>query len=97
MITLDPNIPPINQHVSFQAEGSTRNLGAFKRAVWPNFSSFKWGIARNIPLSTILYGDPDGNGDLQRHNEVAFRAEIVIGFAFLDSGDGFSLLQNNAS
>jgi len=39
MITLDPNIPPINQHVSFQAEGSTRNLGAFKRAVWPNFSN----------------------------------------------------------
>ncbi len=91
------NVRGLTAAVSNTVSGSAEGLTTGVKAVMGDFSSFKWGIARNIPLSTILYGDPDGNGDLQRHNEVAFRAEIVIGFAFLDSGDGFSLLQNNAS
>lgn len=47
-------------------------------------NAFKWAVARQVPLETILYGDPDGNGDLKRTNEIAIRAESYIGFAFLD-------------
>ena len=32
----------------------------------------------------IRYGDPDGNGDLQRNNQVAFRAEVVYGWGIAD-------------
>lgn len=83
----------VSNTVSGVKEGVTTGI----KAVMGDFDTFKWGIARNVPLSTIQYGDPDGNGDLQRRNEVAFRAEVVIGFAFLDLGDGFSLLQDTSS
>ena len=53
-------------------------------AVMGDFNAFKWGVARNVPLETILYGDPDGNGDLKRTNEIAIRAEAILGFAFMD-------------
>ena len=32
----------------------------------------------------IPYGDPDGAGDLQRSNQIAYRTEGVYGFAVLD-------------
>lgn len=53
-------------------------------AVMADFEAFKWGIARDLPLELIEFGDPDGNGDLKRTNEVAIRAESVIGFGFMD-------------
>ena len=49
-----------------------------------DFRAFVWGVARQVPLRTIEYGDPDGNGDLQRTNEIAIRAEAYLGFAFVD-------------
>jgi hypothetical protein len=60
------------------AEDATLN------AVMGDFDAFKWGIARDMPLELIEYGDPDDNGDLKGHNEVAIRAESVIGFGFMD-------------
>lgn len=45
-----------------------------------DFSAVRWGIQRNIGLHRIDYGDPDGQGDLKRNNQVAFRAEIVYGW-----------------
>lgn len=83
----------ISNTVSGTAEGAKDGI----KAVMGDFDSFKWGIARDIPLSVIQYGDPDGNGDLQRHNEVAFRAEVVLGFAFLDKGAGFAVVQDQSS
>ena len=53
-------------------------------ALMGDFRAFKWGIARNIPLKTIEYGNPDGLGDLQQTNEIAIRAEAVFGFAIFD-------------
>ena len=61
-------------------------------AVMGDFNAFKWGVARNVPLETILYGDPDGNGDLKRTNEIAIRAEAILGFAFLDTS-AFALVK----
>lgn len=40
----------------------------------------RWGVQKNIPLSVIRYGDPDGQGDLQRQNQIALRLEIVYGW-----------------
>jgi hypothetical protein len=45
-----------------------------------DFSAIRWGIQRSIGLKIIEYGDPDGQGDLQRNNQVAFRAEVVYGW-----------------
>lgn len=47
-------------------------------------NAFKWGYAKDIPLEVIAYGDPDGQGDLKRTNEVVLRAEAYIGWGILD-------------
>lgn len=65
-------------------------------AVMGDFNAFKWGVARNVPLETIRYGDPDGNGDLKRTNEIAIRAEAILGFAFLDTA-AFVMVKEGAS
>ncbi|OBG32418.1 phage major capsid protein [Mycolicibacter heraklionensis] len=49
-----------------------------------DFSAIRWGIQRAIGLEMIEYGDPDGGGDLKRNNQVAFRAEVVYGWAIAD-------------
>lgn len=69
---------------------------ALVKAIMGDFRAFQWGIARMVPLETIEYGDPDGNGDLKRTNELAIRAEAVIGFVIFD-GAAFSLIQGNAA
>lgn len=48
-------------------------------------NAFRWGYAKNIPLEVIEYGDPDGQGDLKRTNEVVLRAEAYIGWGILDA------------
>lgn len=48
-------------------------------------NAFRWGYAKNIPLEVIEYGDPDGQGDLKRSNEVVLRAEAFIGWGILDA------------
>lgn len=52
-------------------------------------NAFRWGYAKNIPLEVIEYGDPDGQGDLKRTNEVVLRAEAFIGWGILDA-DSFA-------
>lgn len=65
-------------------------------AIMGDFDAFKWGIAEEVPLHLIQYGDPDGNGDLQRTNEVAIRAEAYIGFAIMD-GKAFTVIEKTAA
>jgi len=71
------------------AEDATLN------AIMADFNAFKWGVARDMPLELIEYGNPDGEGDLKRTNEVAIRAESVIGFGFMDY-KAFALLDGVA-
>ena len=52
-------------------------------------NAFRWGYAKNIPLEVIEYGDPDGQGDLKRTNEVVLRAEAFIGWGILNA-DSFA-------
>ncbi len=49
-----------------------------------NFDTIRWGVQKSIGLKLIEYGDPDGSGDLQRNNQVAFRAEVVYGWGIAD-------------
>lgn len=57
-----------------------------------DFSGFRWGVQRAIGLELIRYGDPDGQGDLKRNNQVAFRAEVVYGWGIGDL-DAFALIK----
>ena len=60
-----------------EAEEAALYVGDFENA-------FKWGYAAEIPLEVIQYGDPDGQGDLKRTNEVVLRAEAYIGWGILN-------------
>lgn len=55
------------------------------RAIVGDFQNcFRWGIAKEIPMKVIEFGDPDGQGDLQAKNQVCLRAEAFIGWAIMD-------------
>lgn len=62
------------------------------RAIVGDFSAVRWGIQKQIGLELIQYGDPDGDGDLKRQNQVAFRAEVVYGWGIADL-DAFALIK----
>ena len=58
-----------------------------------DFSAVRWGIQKSVGLEVIRYGDPDGNGDLKRNNQVAFRAEVVYGWGIADL-NAFALIKS---
>ena len=80
----------VSNTVSGTAEGVASATGV--GGIMADWNAIKWGIARNVPLHVIEYGDPDGAGDLQRTNEIAIRAEVVFGFAILDD-KAFSIIK----
>lgn len=45
---------------------------------WQN--GIRWGVQRQLPVELIRFGDPDGQGDLKRKNQIALRMEIVYGW-----------------
>lgn len=67
-----------NSTVSFGDSNDQGIVGNFR-------DFFRWGIARNIVLDIIRYGNPDNSddGDLAAHNEVYIRAEAYIGWGIL--------------
>lgn len=73
----------VSQTVSGRADAST-DAGVY--AIGGDFSAVRFGRALDIPLRKIEFGDPLGNGDLQRRNMVAFMAEALFGWAILDHG-----------
>ena len=78
----------INSTVAFGANQKLRAIvGDFANA-------FKWGYAENITLEIIQYGDPDGQGDLKRTNEIVLRSEVYIGWGILDA-NSFALIKAN--
>lgn len=54
--------------------------------------AFRWGYADQIPMEVIQYGDPDGQGDLKRNNEVVLRAEAWVGWGILNK-DAFARIE----
>lgn len=62
------------------------------RSIVGDFSAFRWGFAKEIPMEIIQYGDPDGTGtDLRGANQVLIRCEAYIGWTILDS-ESFALI-----
>ena len=75
---LGANVLDINKTVA---------VGAVDQAIVGDFENmFKWGYAKEIPTEIIQYGDPDGQGDLKRQNQVYIRAEVYLGWGILDAG-----------
>lgn len=52
-----------------------------------DWNALKWGYAKEMPIEIIEYGDPDGQGDLKRKNEVVIRIEAFIGWGILNAAD----------
>lgn len=65
------------------------------RAIIGDFANyFKWGIAKEMPMEVIQYGNPDNDataGDLKGHNQVYLRGEAFIGWGILD-GSAFATI-----
>jgi HK97 family phage major capsid protein len=66
------------------------------RAIVGDFANgIRWGIQRDLPVELIRYGDPDGQGDLKRKNQIALRLEIVYGwYVFMNR---FAIIETTAS
>lgn len=79
----------INNTVSFGSSTDRAIVGDFANA-------FKWGYAENIPLEIIEYGDPDGQGDLKRTNQIVLRSEAYIGWGILNK-NSFAIIAETAS
>lgn len=63
-------------------------LGDFKAGV-------RWGIQKDLPVELIRFGDPDGQGDLKRHNQIALRLEIVYGWYVF--ADRFAVIEDKVA
>lgn len=63
------------------------------KAILGNWNLVHWGFARDFALEMIDSGDPDGNGDLKRYNQIAFRAECVYGW-FVEDYNGLVVLRD---
>lgn len=61
------------------------------KAIVGDFNQVVWGVQRNIGVEKIVYGDPDGQGDLKRQNQIALRGEVVFGWCIMDT-DAFSVI-----
>ena len=55
------------------------------RAIGGDWDALRFGYAHQIGLRKIEFGDPFGNGDLQRRNAVAYLMEVIFGWAILDA------------
>lgn len=63
------------------------------KAIVGDFGQLRWGVQRNIGVTKIPYGDPDGLGDLQAANQIALRSEVVYGWAIMDT-DAFAVVKD---
>jgi HK97 family phage major capsid protein len=72
--------------VSNTVSGRPEATDTKARAIVGDFNSgIRWGVQREIPIELIQHGDPDGQGDLKRKNQIALRLEIVYGwYVFTD-------------
>lgn len=87
--TLDGIRAVTSGNVSGEALGATTGV----KAIIGDWSLVKWGMARQLGVERIEYGDPDGYGDLKRYNQVAFRVEAAFSWAVLDPL-GFAVLKS---
>ena len=61
------------------------------KAILGDWTTLRWGVQRVVPVELIRFGDPDGQGDLKRKNQIALRLEVVYGWGVMDL-DAFSVV-----
>lgn len=82
----------VGNTVSGRPEATDRGL----RAIVGDFrDGIRWGVQKDIPVELIRFGDPDGQGDLKRKNQIALRLEIVYGWYVF--ADRFAVVDDDAS
>ena len=99
---LYPEFTYANETAVFEGlrAATSRTVGALGVATVPSkllgvvgdFTAVRWGVQRAIGLELIEHGDPDGNGDLKRNNQIAFRAEVVYGWGIAELNRNFAKL-----
>jgi HK97 family phage major capsid protein len=72
----------VSKSVSGQVDASTDTK---VRGFGGDWDALKFGYALDIFTKKIEYGDPFGNGDLQRRNSVAYLTEVIFGWAIMDN------------
>lgn len=87
------NFEGLRAATSSTTSGTPEAADTNVRAIMGDFSQIRWGVQRRVPVERILFGDPDGQGDLKRQNQIALRTEVVYGWAVMDL-DAFALLEN---
>lgn len=71
----------INTAVGDTVSGTPEAADTKVRAIVGDFQNgIRWGVQRELPVEIIRFGDPDGQGDLKRKNQIALRLEIVYGW-----------------
>lgn len=65
-------------------------------AVVGDWNAMRWGYAQDVTFDLIETGDPDGQGDLKRYNQVVLRAEAYIGFGVL-TDEAFGIVGKKVS
>lgn len=70
----------VSSTVSATPEATDTNV----KAIVGDFTQLRWGVQRRVGVEKILYGNPDGVGDLKANNQIALRAEVVYGWAVMD-------------
>lgn len=63
------------------------------KAIVGQWDLLRWGVQVAVPVELIEFGDPDGQGDLKRQNQIALRMEVVYGWGVMDL-DGFATVKD---
>ena len=63
------------------------------KAIVGQWDLLRWGVQEVVPVELIEFGDPDGQGDLKRKNQIALRMEVVYGWGVMDL-DGFATVKD---
>lgn len=63
------------------------------KAIVGQWDLLRWGVQVDVPVEVIKAGDPDGQGDLGRQNQLALRLEVVYGWGVMDL-DGFATVKD---
>ncbi len=84
-LNLDPaNIDGLRAATSSSVAGTPLGVETGTQAIIGNWNMLDWGFVREFAVEKIMYGDPDGLGDLKRYNQIAYRVEAVFSWAILD-------------
>jgi len=70
--------------------------GTGVKAIVGDWSTLRWGVQKVVPVELIEFGDPDGQGDLKRTNQIALRLEVVYGWGVMDL-DAYGLVADKVA